>query len=318
MPSLITAKIVFISQRDGGNNIYVMDDDGGNVQRLTFIQRPGTDGNPAWSPDGKRIAFERNVSEDPRRRRLELFVVDRDGSNLEQLTDDNALTGEPSWAPDGRHIAFSSNRNKGLDIYVIDIFTREIRQLTHTPALREWAADPSWSPDGKYIAYRYGKPPVGSTTIYVMNADGKGQHPLVPVDDWMRYAPSWSPDSKLVLYFEALYAPGPVAFKLKSSNVVIQKHGARDRRVLKTPQKWLIHDVCWTDNGKQVLIAAEEHAAPDRQIEIYRYNLSNDKITNITNDLEDDWSPDWISDKDLSVSPMEKQLIRWGQLKELM
>jgi len=318
MPSLITAKIVFISQRDGGNNIYVMDDDGGNVQRLTFIQRPGTDGNPAWSPDGKRIAFQRNVSEDTRLQLLQLFVIDNDGSNLEQLTDDNAHFSEPSREHDGRHIAFSSNRNIGLDIYVIDIFTREIRQLTHTSALRERAANPSWSPDGKYIAYRYGKPPDGSTTIYVMNADGTRQHPLVPVDEWMRYSPRWSPDSKSVLYFEALYAPGPVEFKLDSNNVVIQKHGARDRRILKTPQKWLIHDVCWTDNGKQVLIAAEEHAAPDRQIEIYRYNLSNDKITNITNDLEDDWSPDWISDKDLSVSPMEKQLIRWGQLKELM
>ena len=318
MPSLITAKIVFISQRDGGNNIYVMDDDGGNVQRLTFIQRPGKDGNPAWSPDGKRIAFQRNVAEHPRNLRYELFVIDRDGSNLEQLTDDDAHYTQPSWAPDGRLIALTSDRNNDLNIYVIDIFTREIRQLTHNQALREWATDPSWSPNGKYIAYRQGKPPDGRSTIYVMNADGTRQHPLVPVDDWMRYAPSWSPDSKSVLYFEALHAPGPVAFKLKSSNVVIQKHGARNRRVLITPQEWLIHDVCWTDNGKLVLIAAEEHAAPDRQIEIYRYNLSNDKITNITNDLEDDWSPDWISDKDLSVSPMEKQLIRWGQLKELM
>ncbi len=317
MPSLITAKIVFISQRDGGNNIYVMDD-GGNVQRLTFIQRPGKDGNPAWSPDGKRIAFQRNVAEHPRNLRYELFVIDRDGSNLEQLTDDDVHSTEPSWAPDGRHIAFSSDRNNDLNIYVIYIFTREIRQLTHNQALREWAANPSWSPDGKYIAYRQGKPPGGLTTIYVMNADGTRQHPLVPVDDWMRYSPRWSPDSKSVLYFEARFVPDAVAFKLKSSNVVIQKHGARDRRVLITPQEWLIHDVCWVDNGKQVLIAAEEHAAPDRQIEIYRYNLSNDKITNITNDLEDDWSPDWISDKDLSVSPMEKQLIRWGQLKELM
>ena len=133
LPSLAAAKIVFISNRDAGNNIYVMDDDGSNVQRLTFTEFSQFDSGPIWSPDGTRIAFHRNVSKNPRSQQTEVFIMDPDSSNVQQLTDDHSLDGSCTWSPDGTRIAFTSTRNKGFDIYAMDILTREVDQLTHNP-----------------------------------------------------------------------------------------------------------------------------------------------------------------------------------------
>ena len=158
MPSLITAKIVFKSTRDGGSNLYVMDDDGSNVQRLTFPQRPHWDSFPRWSPDGTRIMFMRNISNHPRQQ-TEIFIMDSDGNHEKQITHNPALDEEASWAPDGQHITFTNDRSGSLEIYVMDILTRKVQQITHNPGLRESASHPSWSPNGKYIAYRQVLPP---------------------------------------------------------------------------------------------------------------------------------------------------------------
>lgn len=321
VPSLATAKIVFISTRSDGSNIYVMDDDGSNVQRLTFAKVPdGAKAGPTWSPDGKRIAFTRITAKGGfgQRQQSNLFLINQDGSNEQQLTNHPSLNTTFTWAPDGDRIAFSSNRNGRLDLYVIDILTRELQQLTHNRKPKEWAAGPSWSPNGKYIAYRQALPPRGLTTIYVMRSNGRAPHPLVPGDDWYRHGPCWSPDSKFVLYCESLRGekvPGQ-GVRLISSRVVIQERGAKARRFLKTPKKWLIHSACWM-GGKQVLIAADEYGAPDRQIDIYRYKLSNDTLTNLTNHPKTDYAPNWISDAVLSVTPSgEKEITQWGTLKK--
>ncbi len=321
VPSLATAKIVFTSNRGGGNSIYVMDDDGSNVQRLTFAKIPGMpEIGPTWSPDGKHIAFVRQTAKGGigQNQQSNLFLINRDGSNEQQLTNHPSLNSLFTWAPDGHRIAFASNRKGRLDLYVIDILTQELQQLTHNKAARSWAAGPSWSPNGKYIAYRQALPPRGLTTIYVMRSNGTAPHPLVPGDEWYRYAPCWSSDSKSVLYCESLYkvqVPGQGA-RLASSRVVIQRHGAKARRFLKTSKKWLIHSACWMNNGKQVLIAAGEYGAPDSQIDIYRYHLANDTLTNLTNHPGDDLGPNWISDAVLPVTPLGKKKVQWGTLKK--
>ena len=308
LPCITAAKIVFISKRDGGSNIYVMDDDGSNVQQLTFRHWPKGDSSPMWSPDGTRIGFDRDVGKGKFNQQYELFLMDSDGSNVQQLTDNRTLDGMGTWSPDGGRIAFTSTRNKEFNIYVMDILTREVEQLTHNPGPRNWAKSPSWSPDGKFIAYEQainGGFLDAGTTICVMNADGTRAKELVPPDnEWVRMFPRWSPDSQSILYSESRFAVVGQITKIVSSNVVIHRHGSKTRRILNIPKKWLVSFVCWMDNGKQVLINAQE--LPGEQYDIYSYHLVTDKITNLTNHPASDISMDWISDDVLSVTPRGK------------
>ena len=113
-------RIAFSSYRDGHpdrrpgwltSEIYVMDADGGNQQNIT--DHPNSDLSPAWSPDGKRIAFGSDRDEIldihgfPT---YEIYVMDADGENPQNLTNNRHDDWAPSWSPDGKRIVFISYR----------------------------------------------------------------------------------------------------------------------------------------------------------------------------------------------------------------
>ena len=104
-------QMVFASKRDGNVEIYVADADGSNQRRLTENTR--LDFFPAWSPDGRRIAFARLDQK-------QIFVMNTDGSNEQQLTyQGNAEN--PAWSPDGTQIAFQSSSDGNFEIYTINV-----------------------------------------------------------------------------------------------------------------------------------------------------------------------------------------------------
>ena len=90
-----------------------MDADGGNKTRLTHTP-DAQETWPAWSPDGTRIAFTSNISDEFQ----DIWVMDANGSNPVQLTSNEAFDAYPEWSPDGSLIAFSSNRLAQDDIWV--------------------------------------------------------------------------------------------------------------------------------------------------------------------------------------------------------
>ncbi|HUT99728.1 MAG TPA: CsgG/HfaB family protein [bacterium] len=182
-------RIAFNSSRDGDLEIFVMDSDGRNQTQLT--NNTSWDSYPAWSPDGRRIAF----SSDPTGEiEFEIFVMDADGRNQTQLTTEGGMY--PAWSPDSRRIAFiiHSKRTYNMEVFVMDADGHNLTQLT------EYAASmygPAWSPDGHRIAFESVSTGKVGSEIFVMDADGRNQTQLTTRGG---YCPAWSPDGRRIAF----------------------------------------------------------------------------------------------------------------------
>jgi TolB protein len=192
-------KVLFASHRIGGTSqIYVMNSDGSGIIDLSRAPAANDD-HPVWSPDGRRIAFVRNLYDASGRLddRSGIYVMNADGSRQTQVG--NPRDGTPTWSPDGRKIALT--RSGG--IYVMNADGTGAIRLTSSPT---GDFQPAWSPDGRRIAFtRFGSSgPVLSGflgDIYIMNADGSAQTSLTRTGGrGSNLNPVWSPDGRKILF----------------------------------------------------------------------------------------------------------------------
>jgi WD40 repeat protein len=140
----------FVVYRDSTRGINVDDEvfvagaDGSNPRNLT--NNPANDWGPDWSPDGSTIAFN---SDRDGANRLRGYLMDRDGSNVRRIDVDTWLE-YPAWSPDGTRLAFMGAVGSNYELFVVDLATNEVHQLTDSPGSDGW---PAWSPDGTTIAF---------------------------------------------------------------------------------------------------------------------------------------------------------------------
>jgi Tol biopolymer transport system component len=197
-PGDLTGSIVFTSERDGVDDLYVMDADGGNVKRLTE-----TDRNEWWgglSPDGSAIVFGRNytdrLSTSTGLRPHGIFIL-RPGEEPIDLTDDSAWNSLPRWSPDGSRILFNSDRTgETIEIFVMDADGGNVQQLTETGTS---GSAGGWSPDGSQVVISATAPGREDRDIFIMNADGSGLTRLTE-DPGNDSRASWSPDGSWILF----------------------------------------------------------------------------------------------------------------------
>ena len=118
--------MVLVSLRSGTAQIYKMNIDGADVQRLTSGE--GDAVNPSWHPDGQFIAFAWTRGFAPGN--YNIFVMDVATQQLNQLTHCAGRNENPTWAPDGRHLVFSSNRDGGSQIWTMLADGSQLQKLT--------------------------------------------------------------------------------------------------------------------------------------------------------------------------------------------
>ncbi len=172
--------------------IWVMDADGTNWRNLTG--NDSAEFQPAWSPDGSRIAFVSQQSGN-----LDIWVMNADGTNHRNLTNHPEWDTEPAWSPDGTKIAFASKRDGGdFDIWVMDADGSKARNLHDN---NDYEGQPAWSPDGTRIAFVHNQEEFGffDNDIWVMDIDGNNW--LNVTDDPSSDTdPAWSRDGTRIAF----------------------------------------------------------------------------------------------------------------------
>jgi Tol biopolymer transport system component len=178
-------RVVFTSVRDGDLEIYTMNGDGSDVRRLTNL--PGPDGGPFFSPDGSKIVF-RGRHPGPgaelddyfallkktvwRPTSLEIFVMDRDGRNLRQVTHFGKANWAPYWTPDGKRIIFASNMKdpaqRNFDLFLVNLDGSGLEQVTFNETFDGF---PMFSPDGTKLVFASNRHDKTGTETNVFIAD---------------------------------------------------------------------------------------------------------------------------------------------------
>ncbi|MFC2066229.1 hypothetical protein ACFLUO_04100 [Chloroflexota bacterium] len=262
-----SGKIAFISDRNGTQDIYVMDADGTNVKQLTNDSAIET--TPDWSPNGKEIAF----SLGPVYNR-DIYVMDADGTNVRLLIAGTRSEEYPVWSPNGKEIAFVCNLGGGdREICVMDADGTNVRNLTDNNAIER---APAWSPNGKEIAFTSDRN--GTRDIYVMDADGTNVRNLTN-DNAIEFLPDWSPNGK-----EIAFASGPVDNR---DIYVMDADGDNVRQLTENTDYNSFPD--WSSNGKEIAFTSDRNGNRD----IYVMDADGTNVRRLTENLEGDLMSAW-------------------------
>ncbi len=194
-------RVVFMSFRDKGWNVFLMNADGTGIVNLTKTENPIVNFEPAISPDGSEVVYMRQDSGGQ-----ELWRVGADGSNPENLTEAVGEEAQPEFSADGTRIAYISTGPKPCcdpeynnDIWVMDADGTSQEQLTKTDFPRQ-NLSPTWSPDGTKIAYSTTEAG-GENGFHVMDSDGSDDSgPLPSGTPISSLNLSWSPDGTKIAY----------------------------------------------------------------------------------------------------------------------
>ena len=180
----VDGRYVAVSRSVEGNmDIFVMRHDGSG--QSVVAASPSRESQPSWSPDGDRLVF---IS-DRDQRKGELYIVNRDDTELVRLTDDDLVESDPAWSPGGKHVAFVAGEasGQGGNVFIVETDGSDPQQLTEDASEKR---HPVWSPDGGRIAFQ--SLVDDNWEIYVLNvADGTMMQ--LTSNDSDDTEPYWSP-----------------------------------------------------------------------------------------------------------------------------
>jgi Tol biopolymer transport system component len=262
-------KITFTSNRDGNNEIYIMDANGANQVRLTST--PTEETWPVFSPDGSKIAFN---SYRPGSNSV-IYIMNSNGTGSVPLTRSTSDNYGPTFNRTGSKIAFTSSRDKNSEIYIMNPDGSSQTNLTQSNARDFW---PVFSPDGSRIAFCSDRD--GNNEIYTMNVDGSNVVRLTnsSSDD---YGPSFSPDGSKITFTSDRDGNTEI--------YVMNANGSNPVRL--TTNSTRDYGAVFSPDGSKIAFTSERSG----NFAIYTMSANGTEQTRLTNNLALDALPSWVA-----------------------
>jgi len=288
--------ITFQSARDGRScdQQYVMKADGTGMRMVSDGRGKTTCG---WFlPGGERLFFSSTTAHDEacpprpdpskgyvwRLDRYDFYTVNRDGSDMRRLTNNDIYTAEGILSPDGQSIVFTSLKDGDLDIYTMNVDGTDVKRLTDAPG---YDGGPWWSPDGTKIVYRAHHPKdttelrqyqellkdglirPSKVELWVMDADGSNKRQVTALGG-ANFGPSWSPDGSTIIFSSNFFAPRSGNFELFLVSADASMAGP-DQLEQITFNDSFDGFPTFHPNGKQLLWASNRHGSTQGETNLF-------------------------------------------------
>jgi dipeptidyl aminopeptidase/acylaminoacyl peptidase len=253
-------KIAFASNRDGNFEIYTVDPDGTNLQRLTHTA--ADESMPAWSPDGSRIAFQRR---DPPTGNIDVWTMFADGSGQVDVT----RGVEPEWSPDGRKLVFARG-----GVFISDGTSETIASTNPDARI------PDWSPDGTTIAYADVARDT-SSDVFSVRPEGSADTRLT--NNFSSSAPSWSPDGSRIAFMRKANFGAPY-------NAWVMNRDGTGQTQLTTGSDDIEYPA-WSPSGTRIAIQFRPGGGSTNVIGVMNADGTNATAISTGEDLFPDWGP---------------------------
>lgn len=273
-----TNNIAFVRGENGGSDIYIKSQLSTAGEEINLTNSPeARNTEPSWSPDRTKIAF---VSR--RDGNQEIYTMNRDGTNVVRITNDEGADTSPAYSPDGQRIAFISYRNgQNLNVYTMKTDGTDVVQVTQSPGTD---ASPCWSPDSNYILfvsnYEFTD---GTNRLYIVGADGTNQHRFTS-DTGDEGDPNWSPTADEIVYQRSDESAGSQLYRMDGDGTF----QVRLTDGTLASQGW---HASFSSDGMQLVYVTDADGLP----QLYVMNRDGTNVVRITNTTAPDGQPNWAS-----------------------
>ncbi len=262
--AFFTTKIVFISNRDGNKEVYIMDYDGKRQKRITFNNY--IEILPSWSKDNEKIIYTSYRNNNP-----DLYMFHLYSGRTEILASKGANYAA-DWHPTENKIAFSSSMDGNTEIYIRNMDTGHIKRLTFNKIVD---VAPSWSSNGREIAFTSERS--GNPNIYIMDAEGANIR-RVTHEGTYHDSPAWSPDSTRLAYVSRIeYRFDIYVYNFKSdSTIKLTENSGRNE------------NPSWSPDGKHLIFSSNRNG----KYQLYSIDYDGKNLIQLTFKGENE-APKW-------------------------